>query len=156
MPFASLPSTVRQALIALTVALLMAPVAVLAQPKTFKPGPGPDELWDVTMKIEMVGMPMTLPAQTMQMCFKKDRRAEAAIPQQENCRTSDVRITGDRVRFKMVCTGDQPMTGTGDITSSATKYEGVMALKSTIRGEEMEMSQKFSGRKVGTCTDLSK
>ena len=28
---------------------------------TFKPG-GPDELWDVTMKMEIAGMPMQMPA----------------------------------------------------------------------------------------------
>ncbi len=156
MSIALFQSTVRHVLIALTIALLTAPVAVLAQSMNFRPGPGPDELWDVTIKMEMVGMPMVMPAQTIQNCFKSNRRVEAAIPQQENCRTSDVRITGDRVTFKITCTGDQPMTGTGDITSSATKYEGVMALKSMVRGEAMEMSQKFSGRKVGTCTDLSK
>ncbi|MCC7328399.1 MAG: DUF3617 family protein [Burkholderiales bacterium] len=139
----------------LAMAALAASVTALAQPKTFKSGPGPDELWDITMKVEMAGMPMAMPAQTMQMCIKKDRRAESAVPQQENCRTTDMKIFGNRVTFKMVCTGDPPMSGSGDITSTATTYEGTMSMKSTRRGEEMEMTQKFSGRKVGTCTDQS-
>ena len=66
-----------------------------------------------------------------------------------------MKTTGNRVTFRMVCTGDPPMTGSGDITSTATTYEGTMSMKSTRRGEEMEMTQKFSGRKVGTCTDQS-
>ena len=44
-----------------------------SQTRMFKAGSGPDELWDVTTKMEMPGMPMALPAQTSQVCLKKDR-----------------------------------------------------------------------------------
>ncbi len=156
MPSMRPPTPTQRLAAVLAIAALAASASVLAQPKTFKPGPGPDELWDITMKMEMPGMPMAMPAQAMQMCMKKDRKAESVVPpQDENCRTTDIRTTGNRVTFKVVCTGDPPMSGTGDITSTATTYEGVMTMKSTRRGQEMEMTQKFSGRKVGTCTDQS-
>ena len=41
-----------------------------AAQKMFKAGSGPDELWDVTFKMEMPGMPMAMPAQTQQVCLK--------------------------------------------------------------------------------------
>lgn len=47
------------------------------------------------------------------------------------------------------------MTGRGDITSTPTSYEGRMEMKTTRRGQAMEMKQAFSGRKVGACTDQS-
>ena len=37
----------------------------------FIAGTGPDELWDVTMRMEIVGMPMAMPAQTSQVCLKR-------------------------------------------------------------------------------------
>jgi hypothetical protein len=153
--FASLP-----ALGCFGTAILFAATTALAQPgmgpqtKLFKIG-GPDELWDVTMKMEMPGMPMAMPAQTHQMCLKKDRKGEDAIPKQENCRTTDVRTVGNKVTFAMECTGKDPMTGRGEITSTPTAYDGRMQVKSTRRGEEMEMTQTFSGKKVGACTDES-
>lgn len=148
------------ALAAFGLAFVLAATAAMAQPgmgpqtKLFKIG-GPDELWDVTMKMEMPGMPMAMPAQTHQMCLKKDRKGEDAIPKQENCRTTDVRTVGNKVTFAMECTGKDPMTGRGEITSTPTSYDGKMQVKSTRRGQEMEMTQTFSGRKVGACTDES-
>jgi hypothetical protein len=55
----------------------------------------------------------------------------------------------------MECTGKDPMTGRGEITSTPTSYDGKMQMKSTRRGQEMEMTQTFSGKKVGACTDES-
>lgn len=134
-------------------ALALAALAQAQPGKTFVAGSGPDDLWDVTMKMEIVGMPMAMPAQTHQSCLKKDRKAEDAIPQQDDCRVTDVRTTGNKVSYKMVCTGKNPMTGEGEITSTPSAYEGKIRARSTKKGEEMEFTQSFSGKKVGACTD---
>lgn len=140
---------------AVTAATLAFAALAQAQPKTFIAGSGPDELWDVTTKMEIVGMPMAMPAQTHQVCLKKDRRAEDTIPQQDDCRATDVRTSGNKVSYKMVCTGKNPMTGEGEITSGPNAYEGKLRARSTKKGEEMEFQQSFTGRKVGACTDQS-
>lgn len=140
----------------IAITLLVVAGAALAQPgrgmptKTFKVG-GPDELWDVTMKMEMPGMAM--PAQSFQSCLKKDRKGEDAIPKQDNCKTTDVKVVGNKTSFTIECTGKDPMTGRGEITATPTAYDGKMQIKSTGRGGEMEMTQIFSGKKVGACTD---
>lgn len=128
-----------------------------AQParQMFIAGTGPDELWDVTTKMEITGMPMAMPAQTNQVCLRKDRRPDEAIPKQEDCRVTDTKVTGNKVSYKMVCTGAHAMTGEGEITSSPNAYEGRMRVRSTRKGEEMDMVQSFTGRKVGACTDQS-
>lgn len=128
-----------------------------AQParQLFIAGTGPDELWDVTMKMEIAGMPMAMPAQTNQVCLKRDRKPEDTIPRQDDCRVTDSKVTGNKVAYKMVCTGKNPMTAEGEITSSATSYEGRMRVRSTKKGEEMDMTQNFTGRRVGACTDQS-
>jgi hypothetical protein len=48
------------------------------------------------------------------------------------------------------------MSGSGEFTSTATTYDGKMRMKAGRRGEEMDMTQTITGRKVGTCTDTSK
>lgn len=157
----ALVPVVNRSLPCIAFALLFATSAALAQggtgqqTRTFKIG-GPDELWDVTMKMEMPGMPMAMPAQTFQSCLKKDRaKSEDAIPKQDNCKVTDVKTVGNKVSFAMECAGNDPMTGRGEITSTPTSYDGKMQMKSTRRGQEMEMTQTFSGKKVGACTDES-
>ena len=130
--------------------------AALAQaPQMYKAGPGPDELWDVTARMEMVGMPMQMPATTSQVCMKKDRSADRMVPQNKDCTMSDVRNVGNRMTFRFVCTGEEPMEGTGEITSTPTSYDGRMTMKGTRRGSDINMVQNFAGKKVGTCTDTS-
>lgn len=120
---------------------------------TFKPGPGPDELWEMTMKMEMSGM--TMGGETQQMCIKKGRKDADLVPTSEECTTTDVKTSGNRTTFSVVCKGDPPMTGTGDITSTPNATSGRMTMRSTRRGEEMTMTQTFSSKRIGTCTDLT-
>ena len=57
-----------------TVALLCSGTALAQAPQMYRAGPGPDELWDVTVRMEMVGMPMQMPATT------KFGRAKVLMP----------------------------------------------------------------------------
>jgi hypothetical protein len=144
--------------VALVVASALACATLAAaQPsrQLFIAGTGPDELWDVTTKMEIPGMPMAMPAQTTQVCLKKDRKPDDAIPKQDDCRVTDSKVTGNRLTYRMVCTGKNPMTADGEITSSPTSYEGRMRIRSTKKGEEMDMVQNFRGQRVGACTDQS-
>jgi len=132
-----------------------AAIAAAQVPQMYKPGPGPDDLWDVTMKMDIVGMPMQMPAQSMKVCTKKERGSAGMLPTDKNCTVSDVRNVGNKMTFRMACTGENAMTGSGEITQTADSYSGVMRAKSTRKGEEMEMTQTYSGKRVGTCTDQS-
>jgi hypothetical protein len=109
------------------------------------------DLWEVTTKIEMVGMPFSLPAQTQRLCSSKARGDEGMIPKNQGCSVSDVRRTGNRVTFKMTCTGQNAMSGDGEMTSSATSYDGIMRLKGQADGQDMAMTHTFSGKRVGDC-----
>ena len=133
----------------------VAGTALAQAPQMYRAGPGPDELWDVTVRMEMVGMPMQMPATTSQVCMKKDRSADRMVPPNKDCTMHDVRNVGNRMTFRFVCKGEEPMEGTGEITSTPTSYDGRMTMKGTRRGSDMNMVQNFSGKKVGTCTDTS-
>jgi len=115
--------------------------------------PGQDELWEVTGKTEMAGMPMQMPAHTQQVCRPKGAATdEDLVPKERDCRMTDVKRSGNRITFTMVCEGKDRLTGTGDVQSDATGYRGTMRMKGTMDGEPVDMTQTFSGRRVGTCT----
>ena len=111
--------------------LAVAGTALAQAPQMYRAGPGPDELWDVTVRMEMVGMPMQMPATTSQVCMKKDRSADRMVPPNKDCTMHDVRNVGNRMTFRFVSKGDEPMEGTGEITSTPTSYDGRMTMKGT-------------------------
>jgi Protein of unknown function (DUF3617) len=128
----------------LTAVLAAASAAALAQ--------GTDELWEVTMKMEMAGMP-AMPAQTMQVCKPKGDRDPSKMAGKEkdrndDCKMVDMKQAGNKSSWKMVCTKPEPMTGTGEVTYTGDSYQGTMKM---TRGD-MAMTQNMSGRKVGNCT----
>jgi hypothetical protein len=127
---------------AMVVVPLLWPLAAVAQDK---------ELWEVTTKMEMPGMPMAMPAQTQRVCLPKTRKDDDLVPKTEGCRVSDVKRAGNKVTFNVACTGTDPMTGTGEITSMPASYDGRMRLKGKMGDETMEMSHTFSGKRVGDC-----
>jgi hypothetical protein len=114
------------------------------------PAQGSDDQYDVTMKMEMPGMVM--PPMSQRICVKKGASDQDFIPRQENCRVSDTTRTGSRLTFKMTCTGNNPMTGTGDFTFVANGYNGQIRMKGKMEGQDMAMTQTIDARRVGGCT----
>jgi hypothetical protein len=145
------------ALIAVAVGLSLVAQAQPQQRKMFIAGSGPDELWDMTTKMEMPGMPMAMPAQTSQVCIKKDRaqKPEDRVPKSDKCKTTDFRVSGNKVTYAIECTGDEAMNGTGEIIGSASAYEGKMRMQGTGKNRGMDMTTTYTGKKVGACTDQS-
>lgn len=111
------------------------------------------ELWEVTLKMEMPGMPMAMPAQTNRVCLAKQASDESYVPRQGDCKVTESRRTGNTQRYKMVCSGKDPMTIEGEITHAKDAYSGRSRMTGKMEGQSMEMMQTFSGRKVGECSN---
>ena len=111
---------------------------------------GSDDQYDITVKMEMPGMAM--PPMSQRMCVKKGAGDQDFIPRQENCRVSDTTRSGSRLTFKMTCTGNNPMTGTGDFKFVANGYNGQIRMKGKMEGQDMAMTQTIDARRVGACT----
>lgn len=137
-------------LVALLPLVALSPAPVSAAPAAMQPG-----LWEITMKMEMPGMPMAMPPQTVRHCYaKKDLEDnKKAIPQGEdkNCQIKDMKINGTTTTWSMVCTGENAMTGSGTMTMSATSYSGSVKAKMKQEGQTMEMNQSWTGKRVGDC-----
>jgi hypothetical protein len=113
---------------------------------------GRDDLWELTLRMEMPGMPMAMAPQVHRMCVAKSHNDEDMIPKRGNCRMIDSRRTGNKVSYRMSCTGNEPMEVTGETTYGSDAYEGRMRMTTTSGGQSMEMMQTYSGRRVGDCT----
>jgi len=128
----------------LTAVALALPGTVAAQAK--------DELWEVTTKMEMPGMPMAMPPQVTRQCVAKSKGDEGYIPSRENCKVLDTKRTGNRVTFKMACTGKDAMDANGEIVFGTGSYDGRMQMTMKAEGQTMTMNNTFSGKRVGDCT----
>jgi len=112
---------------------------------------GPDELWEVTVKVEMTGMPFALPAQTVEVCVPKGQM-EGTGQMDENCTTYDVKKSGNKTSYRFKCTGDMTMSGQGESTMAGNSYKGSMQAKGHDDGASFEMKQSYSGKRIGNCT----
>lgn len=107
--------------------------------------------YQVTTRMVMEGMPFQMPAQTQEVCGPKNSASEAMVPKRDNCQILDYKVAGNRSSFRMVCTGKDAMTGTGEFTYGPASYQG----KITVNTEGHTMVMNFDGKKLGDC-DYSK
>ena len=111
---------------------------------------GKDDLWEVSSKMEMPGMPMGMPAQMSRVCSAKNRKDEDLVPKQGECRMVGSKRTGNVFTYAMECSGTHASTVNGTITFGNTAYDGRMHL--VMKGSNDAMDMTFSGRRVGDCT----
>ncbi|MEA2239325.1 MAG: hypothetical protein QOC81_4049 [Thermoanaerobaculia bacterium] len=108
--------------------------------------------WTSTIQMEMPGMPMKIPAQTVNTCITKEQaeNAENLIPKSGDkrggCTYSDVKVEGSTVSWKMTCE-KSGMSGSGSMTYHGDSYDGSMQMKM----QDREMSAKYNGKYVGEC-----
>lgn len=133
-----------------TAAVLAICAAVFAQ------GQRKDGQWEITMKMEMPGMPMALPPVVTKRCITP---AEANDPlkampnggsggREPKCTTSDYKMEGNKATWAMKCEGTMPMTGTGEITYTENAYTGLMKMD---MGGGGGMTMTYSGKRLGEC-----
>jgi hypothetical protein len=109
--------------------------------------------WEVTVKMEMAGMPMNMPAHTTRVCMPKHARDESFVPHDSgDCRVTDSKRSGNTVRYRMECSGKEAMVAEGEFTFAGDSYHGTMHMTGKS-GEGFDMTQSYSGRKTGECSN---
>ena len=115
-----------------------------------------DGLWDVKMEMDMPGMPMKMPAITSQQCITPADANDPnkMVPPQgrgrggSNCTVSDYKQEGNKVTYKVACTGENPMTGDGEFVYQSDAYTGKMTMDMTGRGK---VTMNYTGKRLGDC-----
>ena len=109
--------------------------------------------WQMTMEMDITGMPMKMPPMTFTHCVTKEQaeNPEAAIPKSQRdsgCKYTDVKVDGNTVSWKVECEKSK-MTGTGEVTYTADSYTG----KADMKMQDREMHAKYSGKYLGACDE---
>ena len=110
---------------------------------------GPDELWNMSTRMEMAGMPAQ--AMNHQVCMQKGETQPEKMSQDKNCKVTEQRQVGNTFTWKVVCTGRDAMAGEGRMTRSGNAMDGRMRLQGKSGGETMDMTIVYSGKLAGGC-----
>jgi len=114
--------------------------------------PAKGDLWEVTSKMSMEGLPMEMPVQTAKVCAAKGwTRPPVGDNEHQKCTRSEYITTDNKVTWTESCKSP-PMTGKGEITRQGNDaYTGTIVYASA----QGNMTIKLSGRKIGGCDNPS-
>jgi len=115
----------------------------------------PGEYWEVTNTMEMPGMPFAMPATTTKVCISKgSENNPEKTSGDKSCKMTDIKTVGNKTTWKARCDRDgEVMTGTGEQTTSPNGYKGKMQFSGKSRGQDMNMTMAFSGKRIGRSCD---
>jgi hypothetical protein len=127
------------------------PLALALSVSLFAQTPRKDGDWEVTMEVEVEGLP-AMPAKTMTQCVSKEDVADPQKPllgrASNNCTVSDHKVEGNKVSWSMKCEAPEAMTGSGEILYGDDAYTGSMKI---VR-EGRTIIMKYAGKRLGDCT----
>jgi hypothetical protein len=133
----------------LVVLVVMVGSAYAADP-VMRPG-----MWEITTQMDMPGMPMKMPAQTIRQCLTKQdiEQGDRAVPTSgdSTCQVKDYKVDGNVATWKILCSGAASMHGSGRMVMQRDSYTGEMESTMNHNGQTMEMTNKWTGKRVGDC-----
>ena len=106
-------------------------------------------LWELKTTISMPGSPHAIPPQTIKHCYTKEAVKKQNVPQNNNkdCKMTKHNVTGNKVTWEMVCTGQQKGTITGEMVYGKDTVQS--RIKSTMNGRTTET--EMQGKRLGNC-----
>lgn len=118
------------------------------------------EYWEVTSKMEMPGMPFTMPANTFKACIPKGGESDPQRTQGKDgkCTFTDVQHSGNTVKYKGTCVNSRgdTMNMTGETTHDSNSFKTRMEMSAESgkrQGNSMTMKMTSSGKRVGGSCD---
>lgn len=104
-------------------------------------------LWEITMTMEMPGMPMKMPPRTWTQCLTKKN----CVPQEDkDCKVIKSELKGDVFTWEIECkTREGTTTGQGRTVYKGDTFEGVVKVKQG----GMEITQNLKGKWIGKCKE---
>lgn len=109
-------------------------------------------MWEITSTMEMPGMPMVMPPTSVKHCYTREdvKDQKKMIAKDKDCTVTDLKKSGSKVSWKMVCTGKNAGTFSGETVFSGDSYDSVMNMESK-GGKGHSMNMKVKGKRVGSC-----
>jgi hypothetical protein len=108
--------------------------------------------WEITVKAEMSGVPVPMPAQKMTVCIDAKNQGKPPIGADSSCKFSNLKSSGNSMSWRMECNGDTKLSGDGMLTFNGDSYSGNANMKIDMGdGESMTIKNSYSGRRLGGC-----
>ncbi len=111
--------------------------------------------WEITTTIEMVGMPMQMPAVKTTQCLTRDDlipKETSGSNVQRPCKVKNTKIDGNTVSWDMACSDKNQTSGQGVVTYHGDTFEGTIRMVSTLSSKKkLQMILHLKGKRVGDC-----
>lgn len=106
-----------------------------------------DGLWELTTVMDMPGMKM--PPQKMKHCYTKEdvKDQKKMVNNNKDCTVTELNTIGNKVSWKMKCTGKNAGTSSGETTFTGDSYDSIIKMQS----QGMAMNMKTKGKRIGAC-----
>lgn len=116
-------------------------------------------LWEITLESRVADSPgFAPPAAKSTQCFtpqdaKDPSRivGQVATPGATGCDYTERNYTGNTFTFAMKCSGTFALVSSGKVTFSGTTMDGNITAKANMAGQNVEMQNKISARRIGGC-----
>jgi hypothetical protein len=108
-----------------------------------------DGYWELTTTMEMPGMPMKMAPSKIKHCYTKEdvKDQRKAISTDKNCTVTDFKQSGNKVIWKMKCTGQNAGVFSGETIFRGDSYDSIMNMKT--QGHTMNV--KVKAKRLGSC-----
>ncbi len=109
--------------------------------------------WEITMKMDMQGMPMAMPPMKHTQCLTKKDMVPQKQEKNRDCKIISSKISGDTLTWVMQCS-DKNGTheSNGRITYKGNSFDGVINMTITEpKHGKSKITQHISGKRIGDC-----
>ncbi len=105
--------------------------------------------WELTSTMEMPGMPMKMPPTKVKHCYTKEdvKDQKKSISTDKNCTVTDLKQSGNKVTWKMKCTGQNAGVFSGETVYKTDAYDSTMKMQT----EGQTMNMKIKAKRLGNC-----
>jgi hypothetical protein len=105
--------------------------------------------WELVTTMEMPGMPMKMAPTKMKHCYSKEdvKDQKKTISTDKNCTVTDLKQSGNKVTWKMKCTGQNAGVFSGETVYMKDSYDSTMKMQTQGRN----MNMKVKGTRLGNC-----
>ena len=111
--------------------------------------------WEISMSMNMPGMPFAIPAVTHTQCItKEDIKNNKTVPsagKDDECEVKNYKLRGNTVTWETVCKDGSK--GSGEITYKGDSYTGKMNMETIDKksGKKTKIDYKIKGQRKGDC-----
>lgn len=113
----------------------------------FRPGK-----YEVSIQMEVPGMPGGIPTQTMMQCLSGDSPVPGSNPAAQGCEVTEMQTSGNTVTYKMECSqhGMQAKIS-GMVTYTGDAFEGTTRTTMAAEAGNVIMTTAVRGKRIGEC-----